>query len=168
MKKQPDDHWLTAAEAAESLRITARAFRAWQVEPIAVIGRNKYYTGAAILENRMATLKRKRRRPETTTAELKSKVDELETALTNARAAGQALRNAELRGELVHLDALTEAVGNAGTASAAALEALPGRIKRSVPEINGAELLDLRRVIAKARNQAADLDPSTLDYEVSE
>ena len=166
MTQHTEPHWLTAGEAAESVGITPRAFRAWEVEPVATIGTRKYYDGRAILENRLAALKRKHRRPETTTAELKARVDELETSLTNARAEGQGLRNAELRGELVRLDALTQAIANAGTAANAALEALPGKIKRGAPEITGQELTEIRVIIARIQNQAADLDPKTLDMEL--
>ena len=168
MTQDPEAHWLSAAEAAESVGITPRAFRDWQVSAVATIGNRKYFDGRAILENRLTALKRKHRRPETTTAELKACVDELETSLTNARAEGQGLRNAELRGELVRLDALTLAIANAATAANAALEALPGKIKRAAPEITGQELTEIRVIIARIQNQAADLDPKTLDMELDE
>ena len=166
--EQPEAHWLSAGECAESLGITPRAFRAWSVEPVAIIGRNKYYTGAAILENRMAASRRKTRRPETTAAELKSKVSELETELTNARAEGQRLRNSAGRGELVQLDELTEAIGTAGSAAVASLESLPGRIKRHIPDINAHDLLEIRRIIANCQNEAAELDLKTIHMEVEE
>ena len=168
MKNEAQEHWLTAGEAAESLGITPRAFRAWEVESVATVGRNKYYTGAAILENRLDARKRKRRRPETTADELKARVDELETSLMNARAEGQGLRNAELRGELVHLDTLTQAIANAGTAANAALEALPGKVKRAAPEITGQELTEIRVIVARIQNQAAGLDTKNLDMELSQ
>ena len=168
MTNDVQDYWFTATEAAESLGISPRAFRAWEVESVATIGRNRYFTGAAILENRLAARKRKRRRPETTADELKARVDELETELMSARAENQALRNSELRGELVRLDTLTLAIANAGTAANAALEAVPGKVKRAAPEITGQELNEIRLVIATIQNRAAGLDVSILDYEVEQ
>ena len=110
----------------------------------------------------MDARKRKRRRPETTADELKARVDELETELMSARAENQALRNSELRGELVRLDTLTLAIANAGTAANAALEAVPGKVKRAAPEITAQELNEIRLVIATIQNQAAGLDVSIL------
>ena len=168
MTQRPEPHLLTAGECAESLGITDRSFRSWCVEPTVIVGTRKYFDGRAILDNRTAALKRKRRRPESTTAQLKVHVDELETALTTARAEGQSLRNAELRQEMVHLDRLTQAIATGCTAANAALESLPGKVKRASPEVTGQELTELRVIIARVQNRAAGLDTKNLDMELSQ
>ena len=168
MTNEVEDYWFTAGEAAESLGIAPRSFRSWEVEAVATIGRNKYFTGAAILQNRLDARKRKRRRPETTADELKARVDELETELMSARAENQALRNSELRGELVRLDTLTFAIATASAGANAALESVPGKVKRAVPEITGGELNEIRLVIATIQNRAAGLNTSVLNYEVEQ
>jgi len=164
MTQTPEPHWLTAAEAAESVGVTTRAFRAWHVEPVASIGTRRYYDGQRILENRVAALKHRRKRPEGSPAELKAEVERLETELTRHRAKGQRLRNSEARGELVTVQALTQAVAKACTAAAATLETLPGRLKRSQPKIGAQELNLIRAAIIRRQNQAAGLTLQELGH----
>src|SRR6056297_3240270 len=164
MPQAAEPHWLTASEAAESLGITTRAFRAWQVEPVASIGTRRYFDGRTILENRLDALKQRRRRPEGTPAKLKAEADRLETELTRHRAEGQRLRNSEARGEFVTVDALTQAIAKACTAAAATLETLPGALKRSQPKIGAQELQHIRAAIIRRQNQAAGLTLQELGH----
>jgi len=164
MPQAPEPHWLTAAEAAESLGITGRAFRAWHVEPVASIGTRRYYDGRTILENRLDALKQRRRRPEGTPAELKAEVERLETELTRHRAEGQRLRNSEARGELVTVEALIQAIAKACTAASVALETLPGKIKRAQPTIRAQELHHIRAAIVRRQNEAAGLTLHDLNH----
>lgn len=164
MPQQPEPHWLTATEAAESLGITARAFRDWHVPPVATIGTRRYFDGRTILENRLAALKQRQRRPKGTPAELKAEADRLDTELTRHRAEGQRLRNAEARGELVKAESLAQAIANACAAAGAVLETLPGKIKRTRPEIGSQQLHSVRAVIVRRQNQAASLTLSDLDH----
>ena len=164
MPQAAEPHWLTASEAAESLGITTRAFRAWQVETVASIGTRRYFDGRTILENRLDALKQRRRRPEGTASELKAEVERLETELTRHRAEGQRLRNSEARGELVTVQALTQAVAKACTAAAATLETLPGKLKRSQPKIGAQELQHIRAAIIRRQNQAAGLTLQELGH----
>jgi len=161
---KPNRAWFTTAEAAESLRITPRAFRAWEVEPVAEIGSQRYYDAEGIIANRIEAMKRRRRRPETTTAELKVRVDALETDLMRERAEAQRVRNAEARGELVTCDALSQAIAQACTRAAAALEPLPGKIKRRRPRLTSSALHSIQRIIARRRNQAAGLTLHDLNH----
>lgn len=149
------EHLLTATEAAESLRITGRAFRLWQVEPVRIDGRHRYFDGRAILNNRMAALKRKRARPAGSAGELKTRIDQLETELTTARAEGQAMRNAELRGELVRIGNITQAIATACAGASAALETIPGKVKRLCPALSSQEINDVRAAVVRCQNEAA-------------
>jgi len=164
MPQAAEPHWLTASEAAESLGITTRAFRAWQVEPVASIGTRRYFDGRTILENRLDALKQRRRRPEGTPAKLKAEADRLETELTRHRAEGQRLRNSEARGEFVTVDALTQAIAKGCTAASVALETLPGKIKRAQPRIGAQELHLIRAAIVRRQNQGAALTLADLQH----
>ena len=156
MAEPPKPTWLTQEQAAESCGVSVRTFRAWQVEPVGQIGTCRYYDGRAILENRLAARKR-RRRPKATPAELKARVDALETELMNERAEAQRLRNANRRGELVTTYALRQAIAQACTRSVAILDPLPGKIKRAAPALTNTEVHMIRRAIARRQNQAAEL-----------
>lgn len=164
MSQAPENHWLTAAQAAESCGVTARCFRQWGVEPVAVVGPRRYYDGRTILKNRTDALKQRRRRPEGTPAELKSELERLETELVWHRAEGQRLRNSERRGETVTVESLTRAVADACTACNAILESLPGTLKRARPDVSGQELHHIRAAIVRRQNAAASLTLQKLNY----
>ena len=161
---RPTEHLFTAAEAAESLGITPRAFRAWDVDPVAEHAGKRYYSAEAIIGNGIEAMQRRRRRPETTAAELKAAVDALETELTRQRTEAQRLRNAEARGELVSVQRLTDALATACTRAAAALEPLPGKIKRACPQVSASELHSVQVTIARRRNGAAGLTLQDLQH----
>lgn len=161
---EPAADWFTASEAADSLGITARAFRAWEVEPVAEIGKRRFFDAASIIANRIEAMTRRRRRPETTVEELKVRVDALETNLMRERAETQRVRNAEARGELVTADRLTQAIATACTRCAAILEPLPGKIKRARPTLNSSVLHAVQKIIARRRNEAAELTLQDIDY----
>lgn len=146
----------TAGEAAESLGITPRTFRRWNVEPTTTRAGKKLYSGAAILDNRIAAIRRQRRRPETTAAQLKSELSSLQAELDRARAAGQALANAAARGELVRVEDLQQTLASACSPAGARLDALAGQIKRHQNSLTFAEVHSIRVAVAAARNQAAD------------
>ena len=163
MPQDPENHWLTATQAAESCEVTSRTFRNWGVRPVAVIGTRHYYDGQSILANRLDALKQ-RRRPEGTPAELKAAVDRLETELTQHRAQGERLRNSERRGETTTVESLTAVIAEACSACSAGLEALPGAIKRAQPETSAQELHHIRGAIVRRQNQAAGITLQDLDH----
>lgn len=164
MSQDPENHWLAAAQAAESCQVTTRTFRNWGVRPVAVIGTRHYYDGQSILANRLDALKQRRRRPEGTPAELKAAVDRLETELTQHRAQGERLRNSERRREMTTIESLTAVTAEACSACSAGLEALPGAIKRAQPETSAQELHHIRAAIVHRQNEAADTTLQELNH----
>ena len=152
----PRPEWLTQTEAAASAGVDARTFRAWSVEPAAVIGTRRYYTAAAVIENRIEAERQRRPRPANTAAELRRLVDDAEIELVRQQTARAELGNRERRRELVEVEALTDAIGAAAAAAGAVLDSLPGRIRRIVPRLSHSRTDQLRAAVAAAMNQIAD------------
>lgn len=169
MTTKPEPHWFTSAEAAESLGIAPRTFRSWSVDPVAEIGRTRYFTAEAILENRLADLQCKSDRPATALDELKREVDSLETDLIRMRAKRQELRNAELRGELVSTASITMAISQAATACGAILDPLPGKMRRQIVTLSATDIQRVRSIIVHHQNRIAslpvDVDSGSCDSE---
>lgn len=79
-----------------------------------------------------------------------------------------AMQNAQARRELAPVVLITEVLAKAGTRVAGILEAIPGQVKRRLPDLPATEIEAIQREIAKARNVCAairleDLDDEPLD-----
>lgn len=102
---------------------------------------------------------------------------DLDLATERARLAKEqadkiAMQNAQARRELAPVVLITEVLAKAGTRVAGILEAIPGQVKRRLPDLPATEIEAIQREIAKARNICAairlddlDDDPADSDLE---
>lgn len=75
------------------------------------------------------------------------------------------MENAERRGELAPVSVLEEVLVRAGTKVAATFDAIPGILKRRLPNLTDADLTIVRRELAKARNAVAALSLEDIESE---
>lgn len=95
-------------------------------------------------------------------------MDELSAAKTeNLRADTRLkeLKEQQLRGELAPVEELTRALGMLASQVSAILETIPGKLKRSLPQLTATDLDVVKREIVKCMNACADI---SLDIEVSD
>lgn len=89
-----------------------------------------------------------------------------EKARLNAAQADKVeMENAERRGELAPVSVLEEVLVRAGTKVAATFDAIPGILKRRLPNLTDADLTIVRRELAKARNAVAALSLEDIESE---
>jgi len=92
----------------------------------------------------------------------------LELARERARLAKEqadkvAMQNALTRGELAPAHVLEQVLARAGARAARLLEAIPGELKRRLPQLGSEDIAAVARIVAKARNVAAGMSLSDLD-----
>lgn len=95
---------------------------------------------------------------------------DLDLATERARLAKEqadkiAMQNAQARRELAPVVLITEVLAKAGTRVAGILEAIPGQVKRRLPDLPATEIEAIQREIAKARNVCAAIRLEDLDDE---
>lgn len=90
--------------------------------------------------------------------------DQENARLTKEKADGAALKNAQLRRELVPIDAVVWAMSKAGKQIASILETIPGKVKRRVPRLNATEVEIIKREVIKAQNVAAHVSVDLDEY----
>ncbi len=93
---------------------------------------------------------------------------DLDLATERARLAREqadkiAMQNAQARRELAPVVLITEVLAKAGTRVAGSLEAIPGQVKRRLPDLPATEIEAIQREIVKARNLCAALRLEDLD-----
>lgn len=164
-KKQP--HWLTHEHMAASIGISPQAFRQWKVPPAAKIGRCTYYEVRAVLDNRLANQAKRldeSRGAGLDDAELVRAEREEKLRLTTAQAAGQEIKNAQLRNELAPVAVIEWVVGKAGAQIGAVLDALPLQLKKRNPRLTATDIETIRREIVKAQNAASQITVDLDEY----
>lgn len=169
MKKAPakvkrENHWLTQTQTARACGISVQAFVKWDVQPVAKIGRNKYYMVADVLENRLVhQAARLTKAIDTTTDAQQSKKErEEKLRLVSAQADGQEIKNSQLRKELAPVAVIEWALGKLGGQIAAILDALPAKLKKRNPKLTASNIAMVKKEIIKAANMAAHV---TVDYD---
>ncbi|WP_445362059.1 terminase small subunit (plasmid) [Microbulbifer sp. ANSA003] len=151
------DYWLNKRQVCDSLGITATAFDKWKVEPVSRTGNKNYYTARSLVDNREAALVRKMQleRP----AQSDGKLDPIYEGarLSQQRADKLELENEIARGKQLPIGIQSLVLSKIADRMAAALDALPGKIKRKEPGLSASSLDSIRREIVKAQNAAADV-----------
>lgn len=97
-------------------------------------------------------------------------MDELSAAKTeNLRADTRLkeLKEQQLRGELAPVEELTRALGLLASQVSAILETIPGKLKRSLPQLTATDLDIAKREIVKCLNACADIALDQIEVEDS-
>jgi len=160
LKRQPE--WLNMRTMAASLGISVKSFQAWNVEPVARIGRESFFDAASVLRNRLAKQqdRAKAAAPEPSPDALDA--DRERTLLTRVQREGQELKNAQLRRELAPISLIEWTLGKVGNQIGAVLDSIPLKVKKVVPRLTAVEVEHIKREVVKAQNAASriavDLD----------
>ncbi|GAB2507178.1 terminase small subunit [Microbulbifer agarilyticus] len=153
------DSLLNQRQMCESLGITQPGFARWGVDPVLREGNRSFYDVRSVVDNRVAAALEKQRleRPEPLAeGELNPVIEQ--ARLAKEKADAQALKNSVTRGELIPAEAVGLVVSKIATEMAAALDALPGQIKRFEPGLSATSLDKIKREIVRAQNAAAEVD----------
>lgn len=158
---KPLPGWLNKREMAASLGISVQAFAQWDVEPVARVGREVFYTARDVVANRVSHAAEKVKPADS------SGVSNLELErelLIREQREGQALKNAELRRELAPVAVIEWALGRVAAQLSAQLDALVPRLKRTAPFLTAANLEQVTREVAKTKNAAARIQVDLDEY----
>lgn len=68
-----------------------------------------------------------------------------------------AMQNAERRGELAPANLLEQVLAKAGARAGRILETIPGALRRRLPNLSADDIAAVARIVAKARNVAANM-----------
>ncbi|WP_303289561.1 terminase small subunit [Marinobacter sp. SS5-14b] len=151
---KPKDHWLNQRQMAASLGITVGSFAAWQVEPVARIGKQAFYDMRSVLDNRLNH------------AEQGPSSGDMEAErlrLTKAQAEGQEIKNELAKGRTVPIELITLTLSTVAGAASGILDSLPLTIKRKYPELDNALIESIKRQCVKAQNEIARTDEIVYD-----
>lgn len=77
----------------------------------------------------------------------------------------QELKNAQTRHETAPIEIIAWTLSKVGSQISAILDAIPGKVKRRVPQLSSAEIEIIKREIVRAQNVAAKASVSVEDYE---
>lgn len=149
--------WLNKTEMAASLGISTQAFDKWNVEPVAKIGRESFYTVRDVVDNR---LERQERKPQPTDAKLdpfaEQKLVEERLRLTAAQAVGQELKNEVAQRTLIPAEFAVFALSKLAPEIAAVMDTLPMTMRRKHPELEARHISTLEREATKIRNACSE------------
>ena len=151
---------ITTSQVAYFAGVTVRSVQAWRAQseypllPIATGtgGTESRYDLRTVCEWMEA---RTRRRIGITDEQIAYDYQLERARLTAEQADGQALANAVKRKEQAPIEILTWALARLGDVISGKLAALPGQLKKRLPELGQTELMIIRREIAAAQNIAA-------------
>lgn len=98
---------------------------------------------------------------------------DLDLATERARLAREqadkiAMQNAVTRGELTHTVILEQVLAGTASKIAGVLDAIPGMIRRRVPQLSAADIHIVSGEIAKARNAVASMSLHDIEVEVTD
>lgn len=172
-KQRPEPHWLNRKQMAASLGISVQAFDKWGVEPVARVGREKFFDCRSVLDAKLAELEAKHQQAQPAGAD-GEEIDPLldyhraqeEYLLTKARREAQELRNSREARRVVPVEFAIYSLSRVVAEVAAQLDTLPLTMKRKHPDLEPRHLDSLTREITKARNtaaQGADKMPEILE-----
>lgn len=162
--------WLNKSRMAASLGISTQAFDKWGVEPVAHIGREKFYDAKSVVANRLKNQGAKDQPvdengdPLDPLIEYKQAREKLR--LTTEQADAQAMRNQVKAKKLVPVDFCLFALGRLSAMLGSTLDTVHAKVKRKCPDIEVRHLEAVQREVAVTRNEAvnlADCLPDLLD-----
>ena len=173
---QRPEGWLTQQEAARLAGVSVQMFQRYGLDPIERRGRSTYYTAEQVLEHRDERAYRKgfesglregRDSVPEDAAGLMAAQARAELRLTEERGETQALKNAQLRRELIPVQVVSMVLAKIGAQISGALDPLAGQLKRRIPSMTTADTHVVKEQVAKCKNLAAaagindwdDIDP---------
>jgi len=163
-KKEP--HWLNRTQMAKSLGISAGAFDRWDVQPVARIGREKYFDVRAVLDNRLRHQAESLQPDHGEQEEGSMEFERLR--LTRAQAEGQEIKNEMAKGKAAPVEIITLVLSRIAGEASGELDSLPLNIKRRHPELPNQVVESIKRHSVKAQNAIArtgeSLDQTLNDY----
>lgn len=163
-KKEP--HWLNRTQMAKSLGISGSAFDRWDVQPVARIGREKYFDVRAVLDNRLLHQAEQLQPGDPEHEE--GSMDFERLRLTRAQADGQEIKNEIARGKTAPVEIITLVLSRIAGEASGELDSLPLNIKRRHPELENQVIESIKRHCVKAQNAIArtseSLDHTLDDY----
>ncbi len=162
--------WLNAKDMSASCGTTPPTFRAWGVEPVGQIGREKFYIVKTVIENRVNAAAENRENRESqppvfTDDELSLIPDpheRLKARKTEQEIIRLTLQNGVLEGRNLPATVVNEVVVRVLSPAISIFETLPLEITRRYPELDPRVIRDIEKAIAKIRNEAAEV-PAHLD-----
>lgn len=168
--------WYKQNEAAKLFGVTLDTFRRYCIDHEITgekVGRVMRYELPVLLElkGRIENKRGYRRglaeKPEQhlDATELLIEKERAELLLTQERAETQRLKNAETNRQLARVDLLTYALGKMCAQVVATLDALPGKLKRSLPALTASEIEIARREVATCLNAVSETEIDFDDYE---
>lgn len=157
--KQP--FWLNKGQMAKSLGVSVQAFDKWGVEPVARIGREKYFDVRVVLDNRLAH-QAESLQPEIENLE-EGSMDYERLRLTRAQADGQEIKNEIARGKTAPVEIITRVLSKIAGEASGELDSLPLNVKRRHPELENQVIESIKRHVVKAQNAIARTD-ETLEH----
>src|SRR5690606_6443110 len=122
------------------------------------IGREAFFTAAAVLSNRLAHYQQKAESRAPTVDD--EDYEAQRTRLTKAQADAQEMKNEVTRREQAPVRLLALALENLSTRVVAVLQAIPSTVKTRIPHLTATEINQISREIIKAQNAASKLDLS--------
>lgn len=164
-----EPHWLNQLQAARSLDISTRAFVAWNVKPVARVGRQAFYTMRDILDNRL----------EHQSENLKAAYDSTDgdgleherLRLTRAQADNMEIKNSIAKGKTAPIEIIQVVLSRVAGEIAGELDSVPLNIRRKHPDLQNQIIEDIKRHCVKGQNAIARCDEildDALDDYISE
>lgn len=154
-------HWLNQTAMAASLGISVQAFKKWEVQPVARVGKSLYYVMADVLRNRLDHELSKLKPEE---ADDLQGFDYERYRLTKAQADSQELKNAVMRKELAPVDLQTYCLSKLSAEISGTLDSIPLDHKRKHPEASTLQIENLKRSISKAMSACNRLSENIPEY----
>jgi len=151
VEKEP--HWLNKSQMAKSLGISVQAFDKWGVQPVASIGRDRFFDVRSVLDNRLAH-QAESLQPEIESLE-EGSMDYERLRLTRAQADGQEIKNEIARGKTAPVEIISLVLSRIAGEASGELDSLPLNIKRRHPDLNNQILESIKRHVVKAQNAIA-------------
>ena len=150
-KKEP--HWLNKSQMAKSLGISTTAFDKWGVQPVASIGRERYFDVRSVLNNRLDH-QASTYQPDDLEYE-PGTMDFERLRLTRAQADGQEIKNEIAKGKTAPVEIITLVLSKIAGEASGELDSLPLNIKRRHPELENQVIEAIKRHVVKAQNAIA-------------
>tara|TARA_R110001592_G_scaffold113322_1_gene312376 strand:+ start:20639 stop:21148 length:510 start_codon:yes stop_codon:yes gene_type:complete len=151
MTSTKKDYWFNQKQMAASVGISSRAFQDWNVKPVAIVGREKFYDAREVLENRLAHLESK------STGEA-GDIEAERLRLTKAQADNMEIKNEIALGKIAPIEIIQIVLNKVSTEAAGILDSIPLNIRRKHPQLENLLIEEIKRHVVKAQNAISSID----------
>lgn len=164
VKKQPG--WLNRQQMADSLGITPPTLDSWGVEPVARIGRQKFFTAEAVVRNRVADALEKQARKIKSTREeddpgtlgISDPMEKLKARKLQEEARRLQNQNDILEGRSAPVEVMRQVLVRILARTSATFDSLPLNMKRQFPELTDRQIDLIKKEVVRHQNEAARAD----------